>query len=94
MIGGGAGTRSVRPASVVGVLPVRDGVQSVPIGDPFLDPGEEFFLAVETPIRPVRLIRRTITFVRHHLDERYADLACNVVSSTPLLGSEAGGDAE
>ena len=47
MVRGGAGTRSVRPPSIVGVLPVRNGVQSVPIGDPILDPGEEFFLAVE-----------------------------------------------
>jgi hypothetical protein len=94
VVGGGASARSVRSPSIVGVLPVRNGVQSVVIGDPFLDPGEKLVLAVETPIGGVRLILRTITFVRHHLDERYADLARNVVGSTAFLGSEAGGDAE
>ena len=59
------------------------------LGNPIIDPAEEFLLAVKTPIRPVRLILRTITFERHHLDEPYADLACDV-GSTPLLGSEAG----
>ena len=49
---------------------------------------------METSIRPVRLILGTITLVRHHLDEWYADLARNVVGSSALLGSEAGGDAE
>src|SRR5215217_6845342 len=92
VVGGGASARSVRSPSIVGVLPVRNGVQPVLIGDPFLDPGEKLVLAVETPIGGVRLILRTITFVRHHLDERYADLARNVVGSTAFLGSEAGRD--
>jgi hypothetical protein len=94
VVRGGTGTWSVRSPSIVGVLSVRDGIQAVPLGDLVIDPAEEFFLAVKAPIRPVRLILRTITLVRHHLDESYANLARDVVGGTPLLGSETGGHPE
>jgi hypothetical protein len=94
VVGGGTRTWSIRSPSIVGVFPVRNGVQTVPVGDPFIDPAEELLFAVKTPIRPVRLILRAMTFERHHLDEPYAYLACDVVSSTPLLGGEAGGHPE
>jgi hypothetical protein len=91
VVGGGIRTWSVRSSGIVGVLPVRNGIQPVLLGDPVIDPAEEFFLAVETAIRTVGLILRTITLVRHHLDELYADLARGLVGSRPLLGSETRG---
>ncbi len=94
VVGGGTRTWSVRSPGIVGVLSVRNGIQPVLFGDPIIDPAEEFFLAVETPIRPVGPILRTITFVRRHLDEPYADLARDPVGSTPLLGSKARGHPE
>jgi hypothetical protein len=94
VVGGGTRTWSVRSPGIVGVLPVRNGIQPVLSGDLIIDPAEEFFLAVETPIRAVGLILRTITFVRHHLDELYADLARDLVGSIPLLGSQTRGYPE
>lgn len=94
VVGGSTRTWSVRSPSIVGVLPVRNGIQVVTVGDPVIDPAEEFLLAVETTISSVRLILRPITFVRHHLDELYADLACDIVGGSPLLGREAGRDSE
>ena len=91
MARGGPGTWSVRSPSIVGVFSVRDGVQPVTVSDPVLDAAEEFVLAVEAPIRTVRLILRAITLVCADLDQPYADLACDGVSSAPLLGREAGG---
>jgi hypothetical protein len=94
VVGGGTRTWSVRSPGIVGVLPVRNGIQPVLFGDPIIDPAEEFFLAVETAIRTVCLILRAITFVRHHLDELYADLARDLVGSIPLRGSETRGYPE
>jgi hypothetical protein len=94
VVRGGTGTWSIRSPSIIGVLAVCNGVEAVLVGDPIVDPAEEFLFAVKTPIRPVRLILRAVTFVGCHLDEPYADLACDVVSSSPLLGSEAGGHSE
>jgi hypothetical protein len=88
VVGGGTRTRSVRSPSIVGVLPIRDGIQPVTIGNPVIDPAEEFLLAVKATIGPVRLILRTITFVRHNLDEPYAHLARDLVGCTPLVGRE------
>jgi hypothetical protein len=94
VVGGGTRTWSIRSPSIVGVLPVRDGIQPVTVGDPVIDPAEEFLLAEKTTISPVRPILRTVTFVGPHLDEPYADLACDFVCPAPLLGREAGGYAE
>jgi hypothetical protein len=94
VVGGGTGTWSVRTPRIVGVLAVRDGIQPVLFGDPIIDPAEEFFLAVETAIGTIGLILRTITLVRHHLDEYYADLARDLVGSVPFLGSQTRGYPE
>jgi hypothetical protein len=94
VVGGGTRTWSIWSPSIVGVLPVRNGIKPVTVGDPVIDPAEEFLLAVKTTISPIRLILRTITFVGHHLDQPYTDLACDFVCTAPLLGREAGGYPE
>ena len=90
----GTRTWSVRSPGIVGVLSVRNGIQLVLLGDPIIDPAEEFLLAVEAPIGPVGLILRTLSFVRHHLYELYADLAGDLMGSTSLRGSETRGYPE
>jgi hypothetical protein len=94
VVRGGTGTWSIGSPSIIGVLAVRNGVQAISVGDLIVDAAEELVFAMKTPIRPVRLILRAITFEGHHFDEPYADLACDVVSSTPLIGSEARGHPE
>jgi hypothetical protein len=94
MVGGSTRAGSVRSPSVVGILPVRDGIQPVAVGNPVIDPAEEFLLTVKTTISPVRLILRTITFVCHHLDEPYAHLARDVMGGAALVGRETGGDSQ
>jgi hypothetical protein len=94
VIDGGTRTWSIGSLSIVGVLPVGNGIQPVTVGYTVIDPAEEFLLAVETTINSIRLILRTITFVGHHLDQPYADLACDCVCTAPLLGREAGGHPE
>jgi hypothetical protein len=91
VVGGGSRTWSVWSPGIVGVLSVRNGIEPVLSRDPIIDPPEELFLAVETPIRSVGLILRTITLVRLHLDEPYADLARDIVGPSAFLGCETGG---
>ena len=94
MFDGCARSWSVESPRIVGVFPVRDRVQLVAAGDLIIDPAEQLLFAVKATIWPVRLILRSITFMSHHLNERYADLACNFVRRTPFLGRQTGGDSQ
>jgi hypothetical protein len=94
VVGGSTGTRSVRSPGIVGIFSVGNGIQPVLLGDLIIDPAEEFFFAVEASIRPIGLILRTITLVRHHLDEPYANVARDLVGCVSLLGSQTRGYPE
>jgi hypothetical protein len=88
VIGGRTRTWPVGSSDIIGVFPVRDGVQSIPVCRLILDPAEQLVLAEETTIRSVRLILGAITFVCLDLDERYAYLARNFMGCFPFLGSQ------
>jgi len=89
VIRGSPGAWSVASSRIVGVFPVRDGVQVVTVGNLVFDPTEQLVLAVETAIRPVRLILGAITLMRRDLDERYAQLCRDIMCRTALLEGQA-----
>ena len=90
MVAGGTRTWSVWSQGIVGILSVSNRIQPVLFGHAIVNPAEEFVLAVEAPIRPVGLVLRAITFVRHHFDQPYADLSRDVVGTTAFLRCETG----
>jgi hypothetical protein len=94
MFDGCARSWSVESTRIVRVFPVGDRVQLVVAGDLIIDSAEQLLFAVKATIWPVRLILRSITFMSHHLNERYADLACNLVRRTPFFGRQTGGDSQ
>ena len=94
MFDGCARAWSVESSRIVRVFPVRNRVQLVVADDLILDSAEQLLFAVKATIRPVRLILRSITFMSRHLNERYADLACNLVRRTPFFGPQTGGDSQ
>jgi hypothetical protein len=94
MFDGCARSWSVESSRIVRVFSVRDRVQLVAAGDLIIDSAEQLLFAVKATIWPVGLILRSITFMSHHLNERYANLARNFVRRTPFLGRQAGGDSQ
>jgi hypothetical protein len=88
MMCGGTRTWAIGSLRIVGVLAVRNGIQLVPLGNLIVDAAEELLFAVEAPIRSIRLILRSITFVRRDFNERYAHLARDIMCRTPLLGRQ------
>ena len=85
---------AVGSLGVVGVLTVGDRIESVLCEQLVADRGEEFVLAVEAPVRPVRLVGGAITFMGDYLDNFRADERGDVVSRPAFIGGEAGGYAE
>jgi hypothetical protein len=88
VIHGRTGSRPVGSSSIISVFPVCDGIKLIAVGHLILDPGEQLVLAEETTIRSVHLILGAITFVRLDLNERYAQLARNIMGHSPFLGSK------
>jgi hypothetical protein len=88
VIGCGTGTWSVRPSGIVSILPVRDRIQSVTLDHLVIDAAEQLVFAVETPVRAVRPILRMIIFMGYHLDDRYAQLARDIMRRLPLLSRQ------
>jgi hypothetical protein len=88
MIRCGAGTWSVRPSGIVGILPVRDRIQPMTLDHLVIDAAEQLVFAVEAPVRAVRPILRMIIFMGHHFDDRYAQLARDIMRRATFLGCE------
>ena len=89
-----AGTWSVRPSGVVGILSVRDRIQSVTLDHLVINAAEQFVFAVETPVRAVSSILRMIIFMGYHFDDRYAHLARDVMRRLAFLGRQTRRDPE
>jgi hypothetical protein len=88
VISRGASTWSVRSSGIIGILPVRDRIQPVTLDHLVIDTAEQFVFAVKTPVRPVGSILRMIIFMGYHLDDRYAQLARDIMRRLPLLSRQ------
>jgi hypothetical protein len=89
-----AGTWSVRPSGVVGILSVRDRIQPVTLDHLIINAAEQFVFAVEAPVRAVSSILRMIIFMGYHFDDHYAYLACDVMRRLTFLGRQTRRDPE
>jgi hypothetical protein len=94
VIGGCAGSGSVGSPRIIGVFAVRDRIEPMPISDHLVDPAEQFVLAVETSVGAVRLVLRPIMLVRFHFNDRYADLACDIMRRNAFRGRKTRGHSE
>jgi len=62
----------------------------VRLNDLLGDASEQLVLAVEAAVRSVRPVCRPLTLVRHHLHQRNADEARNLVRGATLGGGQGG----
>jgi hypothetical protein len=94
VLGCGVGARPVGAACVVGVLPVRNGIQPVFGHQLVVDPGEQLVLAEEAAIRAVGAVFRAVALMGLDLDHGRTDEAGDFVGRGPFGAGQAGRDAE
>ena len=90
VLGRGPRAGPVGPAHVVGVLPVGDPVEPVPVEHLVADGREQLVLAVEAAVGPVRAVLGPVPLAGLDLDDGHADEPGDLVRRGALVGGEAG----
>jgi hypothetical protein len=94
VVSGCTSSGSVGSQRVIGVFPVCDGIELIPVGDHLLDPAEQLVLAIETSVDAVRLVLGAVILVGFHFDDRYAHLASDIMRRNAFRGRKTWGHSK